>query len=34
MYDTLDQWYKPGENFSEEEPIRSVQGLFAGDEFS
>jgi short-subunit dehydrogenase len=32
MYDTLDQWYDPGRNFTAEQPIRDVQALFAGDE--
>ena len=32
MYDTLDQWYDPKKNFTAEEPIRSVQQLFAGDD--
>ncbi|MEM9449436.1 MAG: SDR family oxidoreductase [Cyanobacteria bacterium P01_E01_bin.6] len=32
MYDTLDQWYDPKKNFTLEEPIRSVQQLFAGDD--
>lgn len=30
MYDTLDQWYDPETNFTEEKPIRDVQQLFAG----
>lgn len=30
MYDTLDQWYDPETNFTEEKPIREVQQLFAG----
>lgn len=29
MYDTLDQWYDPEKNFTEEKPIRDVQQLFA-----
>lgn len=32
MYDTLDQWYQPEKNFTNEKAIRDVQGLFAGDE--
>ncbi|MEM9463135.1 MAG: SDR family oxidoreductase [Myxococcota bacterium] len=32
MYDTLDQWYDPEQNFTPEKPIRDVQQLFAGDE--
>ncbi len=32
MYDTLDQWYDPEKNFSEETPIRAVQQQFAGPE--
>ena len=32
MYDTLDQWYDPKKNFTPEEPIRSVQQQFAGDD--
>jgi len=32
MYDTLDQWYQPGINFTPEKPIRDVQELFAGDD--
>ncbi len=32
MYDTLDQWYEPSNNFSAEAPIREIQGLFSGDE--
>ena len=32
MYDTLDQWYDPKENFTPEQPIRDVQQLFAGDD--
>lgn len=32
MYDTLDQWYDPEKNFSEETPIREVQQQFAGPE--
>ena len=31
MYNTLDQWYDPAENFTPEAPIRDVQQLFAGD---
>lgn len=31
MYDTIDQWYDPAVNFTEEQPIRDVQELFAGD---
>ena len=31
MYDTLDQWYDPKNNFTPEKPIRKVQRLFAGD---
>jgi short-subunit dehydrogenase len=31
MYDTLDQWYDPQENFTPEGPIRDVQELFAGE---
>lgn len=31
MYDTLDQWYDPEQNFTPEAPIREIQGLFAGD---
>ncbi|MCH2207371.1 MAG: SDR family oxidoreductase [Lentisphaerales bacterium] len=33
MYDTVDQWYEPGKNFSKEEPLRKVQELFASDDF-
>lgn len=32
MYDTLDQWYDPAKHFTAEQPIRDVQGLFAGDQ--
>ncbi len=32
MYDTLDQWYQPDENFTAEQPIRDTQALFAGDQ--
>ena len=32
MYDTLDQWYNPVDNFSAESPIREIQGLFSGDD--
>jgi short-subunit dehydrogenase len=32
MYDTVDQWYDPAENFTQEQPIRDVQQLFAGDD--
>ncbi len=32
MYDTLDQWYDPAENFTAEQPIRDTQALFAGDQ--
>ncbi|EAY27404.1 SDR family oxidoreductase [Microscilla marina] len=32
MYDTVDQWYDPSQNFTKEQPIRDVQQLFAGDE--
>lgn len=32
MYDTLDQWYDPAKNFTAEQPIRDVQGLFSGDD--
>lgn len=31
MYDTLDEWYDPEQNFTPEGPIRDVQQLFAGD---
>ncbi len=31
MYDTLDQWYEPANNFTAEQPIRDAQALFAGD---
>lgn len=31
MYDTVDQWYDASSNFTEEQPIREVQQLFAGD---
>ena len=30
MYDTLDQWYDPQKNFTDEQSIRSVQQLFDG----
>ncbi|MFY0610588.1 MAG: SDR family oxidoreductase [Hyphomicrobiaceae bacterium] len=32
MYDTVDQWYNPEENFTEEESIREIQQLFAGED--
>ena len=32
MYDTLDQWYDPNQNFTPEKPIRDIQQLFAGDD--
>ena len=32
MYDTLDQWYDPEKNFTEEKPIRKVQQLFEGED--
>ena len=32
MYDTLDQWYDPEKNFTPEQPIRDIQGLFSGDD--
>lgn len=32
MYDTVDQWYDPKQNFTAEQPIRDTQALFAGDE--
>lgn len=32
MYDTLDQWYDPEKNFTEEKPIREVQQLFEGED--
>ena len=32
MYDTLDRWYDPKQNFTPEDPIRAVQQLFAGDD--
>ncbi len=32
MYDTLDQWYAPGKNFSDEGPIREIQKKFVGEE--
>ncbi len=32
MYDTVDQWYNPGKNFTEEESIREIQQLFAGED--
>ena len=28
MYDTLDQWYRPETNFTEEAPIREIQRKF------
>ncbi len=32
MYDTLDQWYDPNENFTKPEGIRDIQSKFEGDE--
>lgn len=32
MYDTLDQWYDPLQNFTPEGPIREIQDKFAGDD--
>ena len=32
MYDTLDQWYDPSKNFTQESPIRDIQARFSGDE--
>ncbi|MEM8813323.1 MAG: SDR family oxidoreductase [Pseudomonadota bacterium] len=32
MYDTVDQWYDPQTNFTQESAIREIQELFAGDD--
>ena len=32
MYDTVNQWYRPGQNFTEEAPIRDIQEKFEGDD--
>ena len=32
MYDTLDQWYDPDQNFTPKEKIRDIQQLFAGED--
>ncbi|MEQ8824845.1 MAG: SDR family oxidoreductase [Filomicrobium sp.] len=32
MYDTLDQWYDPDENFTPEGQVREIQDLFGGDQ--
>ena len=33
MYDTVDQWFVPGENFTPEQPIRDMQGMFEDPDF-
>jgi len=32
MYDTVDQWFEPGVNFSDEAPLREMQAQMAGDD--
>lgn len=32
MYDSVDQWYDPKQNFTREKPIRDIQDQLAGDE--
>lgn len=33
MYDTVDQWFTPIRNFTPEEPLRDMQGMFANPDF-
>lgn len=32
MYDTVDQWFEPGVNFSDEGPLREMQAQMAGED--
>lgn len=33
MFETVDQWFEPGKNFTPEQPIRDMQGMFADPNF-
>ncbi|WP_299458775.1 SDR family oxidoreductase [uncultured Microscilla sp.] len=33
MYDTVDQWFEPGKNFTPEKPLRDMQAMFADPNF-
>lgn len=33
MYETVDQWVTPGENFTPEGPLHEMQGMFADPNF-
>lgn len=33
MFETVDQWFVPGVNYTPEEPLREMQGMFADSDF-
>ncbi|MBV7393610.1 SDR family oxidoreductase [Mameliella sediminis] len=33
MYETVDQWFDPAQNFTPEQPLRDMQGMFADPDF-